>query len=180
MPKRKRRPAPAPVPALLDAPENRALIADLRERAALPSGPDDLTLGPWQLHTHPDLCSRLSELAPRHPVEAAYGLPVLAFEGVAAVVAAGLGLLLVRLPALPEGIEPGGPWPPLTDGEWRSVDAYPRNCARAEGDARLTALIREALVHARDLSRNRPRYRSSTGAENGWPEPPPVDHHGVP
>ncbi|MFE6868170.1 hypothetical protein ACFVFS_16595 [Kitasatospora sp. NPDC057692] len=158
MPKRKRHQASAPVPALLDAPENRALISHLREQATPPNGPNDLTLGPWQLHTHPDFCDRLSALAPRHPVEAAYGMPVLAFEGVAAVVAAGMGLLLVRLPALPEGVETGRPRPPLTDGEWRSVNGYPQNCTSAEGDARLTALIREALLHARDLSRNRPRY----------------------
>ncbi|MFF2348247.1 hypothetical protein ACFVVL_00570 [Kitasatospora sp. NPDC058115] len=158
MPKRKRRPAATPVPALLDAPENRALIAHLREQATPPDGPGDFTLGPWQLHTHPDLCDRLSELAPRHPVEGLYGMPVLTFEGVAAVVAAGLDTLLVRLPALPEGIEPARPRPPLTDGEWRAVKAYPSNCTGAEGTARLTALIREALVHARDLSRNRPRY----------------------
>ncbi|GAA1397514.1 hypothetical protein GCM10009639_35020 [Kitasatospora putterlickiae] len=157
MPKRKRN-RPAPVPALLDAPENRALIAHLREQATPPSGPDDLTLGPWQLHTHPDVCDRLRELAPRHPVDNAYGMPVLAFEGVAAVVAAGLGTLLVRLPSLPEGIEPARPRPPLTDGEWRTVNAYPHNCTSAEGTARLTALVREALLHARDLSRNRPRY----------------------
>ncbi|MFF7454482.1 hypothetical protein [Kitasatospora sp. NPDC008115] len=158
MPKRKRRPAPAPAPTLLDAPENRALVAHLREQATPPSGPGDYTLGPWQLHTHPDLCDRLSDLAPRHPVEGLYGMPVLAFEGVAAVVAAGLGTLLVRLPALPESIEPGRPMPPLTDGEWRSVDAFPQHCTLPEGIARLSALVREALVHARDLSRNRPRY----------------------
>ncbi|MFE7560134.1 hypothetical protein [Kitasatospora sp. NPDC057500] len=158
MPKRKRRPAPAPVPALLDAPENRALVAHLRERATLPSGPGDYTLGPWQLHTHPDLCDRLSELAPRHPVEALYGMPVLAFEGVAAAFAYGTSGLLVRLPALPEGIEPGPPRPALTDGEWRSVDPFPQNYTSTEGNARLTALVREALLHARDLSRNRPRH----------------------
>ncbi|MER7705046.1 hypothetical protein ABTX81_19395 [Kitasatospora sp. NPDC097605] len=158
MPKRKHRPAPAPVTALLDAPENRELVAHLREQAALPSGPGDYTLGPWQLHTHPDLCDRLSELAPRHPVEALYGMPVLAFEGVAAAFAYGTFGLLVRLPALPEGIEPGPPRPPLTDGEWRSVDPFPQNCTSTEGNARLTALVREALLHARDLSRNRPRY----------------------
>ncbi|WP_380283697.1 hypothetical protein [Kitasatospora purpeofusca] len=158
MPKRKRRPAPAPIPALTDVPENRALVAHLREQATPPSGPKDFKLGPWQLHTHPDLCDRLSELAPRHPVEGVYGMPALAFEGVVAVVAAGMGTLLVRLPALPEGIEPGHPRPPLTDGEWRSVHAYPQDCTSTEGTARLTALVREALLHARDLSRNRPRY----------------------
>ncbi|MER5355450.1 hypothetical protein ABT093_34630 [Kitasatospora sp. NPDC002551] len=149
---------PAPVPALPDLLENRALLAYFRERATLPSGPKDYRLGPWQLHTHPDFCDRLSELAPRHPVEGAYGVPVLAFEGVAAVVACGMSLLLVRLPVLPEDIEPGPPLPPLTDGEWRSVDGYPQDRPGAEGRARLTALVREALLHARDLSRNRPRY----------------------
>ncbi|MGW2543016.1 hypothetical protein ACWC5I_19610 [Kitasatospora sp. NPDC001574] len=149
-------PDPAPAPALPELPENRALLDYFRERSALPRGPDDLTLGNWHLHTHPDLCDRLSRLVPRHPVESAYGVPVLAFEGVAAVVACGMDILLVRLPTLPEGVEPAADLPPLTDGEWRSVSAWPQGPPSAGREARLVALLREALVHARDLSRNRP------------------------
>ncbi|MFB6889882.1 hypothetical protein ACFCX4_11270 [Kitasatospora sp. NPDC056327] len=143
-----------PLPEL---PENRALLAVLRLQATPPSGPGDFTIGAWQLHAHPDLQERMEALRPRHPVSCAYGMPVLAFEGVAAVVAWGQRLL-VRLPVLPEGVETSAPAPPLTGGGgWHPVDAWPQRTGHAEGTARLTALVDGALLHARDLGRGRRR-----------------------
>jgi hypothetical protein len=90
---------------LLDVPQNAALLDYLRGQASAPSGPDDYTLGAWQLHTHPDLIEVLRELAPGWPLTAAYGVPLLANEGIAAVVALGTDWLAVRIDRLPPGIE---------------------------------------------------------------------------
>ena len=59
---------------LPELPANAALITYLRSQASPPDGPGDYTLGPWQLHTHPDLISLLRSLAPDLPVTAAYGV----------------------------------------------------------------------------------------------------------
>ncbi|MFE6745361.1 hypothetical protein ACFVGM_05855 [Kitasatospora purpeofusca] len=157
MAKRRLGPGPAPVRALPELSENRALLAHFRERATPASGAKDHALGAWQLRTHPDHCEWLASLVPGHPLEGAYGLPVLAFEGVAAAVAVGTSGLLVRLPTLPQDIEPGPPVPPLTDGEWRSVPTVLAGPSSTDSEARIADLVRAALLHARDLSRNRPR-----------------------
>ncbi|MFB8174079.1 hypothetical protein ACFC60_39620 [Kitasatospora purpeofusca] len=163
MAKRRLGPGPAPVRALPELPENRALLAHFRERATPASGPKDHALGAWRLRTHPDNREWLASLVPGHPLEGAYGAPVLAFEGVAAAVAVGVRGLLVRLPALPEDIEPGHPVPPLTDGEWRSVPPEVPGLDGTDGEARIAELVRAALLHARDLSRNRPRHSGRQG-----------------
>lgn len=48
------------VQELPDVPQNAALLEYLREQASPPSGPDDYTLGPWQLRSHPNLITALS------------------------------------------------------------------------------------------------------------------------
>jgi hypothetical protein len=48
---------------LPELPANASLITYLRGQASPPDGPGDYTLGPWQLHTHPDLISLLRSLA---------------------------------------------------------------------------------------------------------------------
>src|SRR6202043_2078259 len=67
---------------LPDVPQNAALLDFLRGQASTPGGPDDYTLGAWQLHTHPDLIAELRELAPGWPLTDAYGVPLLANEGI--------------------------------------------------------------------------------------------------
>ncbi|MFD4905344.1 hypothetical protein [Kitasatospora purpeofusca] len=155
MAKRRSGPGPAPGRALPELAENRILLAYFRERATPPSRPEDRALGAWQLRTHPDHCEWLASLVPGHPVEGAYGVPVLAFEGVAAAVAIGTSGLLVRLPTLPADIEPGPAVRPLTDGEWRSVPTVLADLRSSESEARIAEVVRSALLHARDLSRNR-------------------------
>jgi hypothetical protein len=70
----------------------------LKERSPLPPGlVTGFWLRPevaWQLHTHPDLIGRLRDLAPGWPVTAAYGVAILAGEGIAAVVALGTDYLV--------------------------------------------------------------------------------------
>jgi len=99
---------PADVEPLLelpDLPHNAALLDYLRGQASPPSDPGDYTLGSWQLHTHPDLIAVLRELAPGWPLTAAYGVPLLAGEGIAAVVALGTDWLAVRIGHLPPEFE---------------------------------------------------------------------------
>ena len=98
-------PGPGPYAGEVEAPQelpdvaqNAALLDFLRGQASPPRGPDDYTLGAWQLHTHPDLIAELRKLAPGWPLTAAYGVPLLANEGIAAVAALGTDWLAVRLP----------------------------------------------------------------------------------
>jgi len=86
-----RRWAPPSLPGL---PQNAALLAYLRGQGTPPASPHDMALAEWQLHTHPDLEERLDRLAPRAGVvHGAYGVPVVAYEGVAAAAALGTSLL---------------------------------------------------------------------------------------
>ena len=41
------------------------------------------------MHAHPDLIGVLRDLAPGFPLTAAYGFPLLAWDGIAAIVALG-------------------------------------------------------------------------------------------
>ncbi|MFC1443169.1 hypothetical protein ABUW04_33525 [Streptacidiphilus sp. N1-10] len=158
---------PRTVPEL---PANTALLDFLRQQASPPSGPEDWTLGEWQLHTHPDLEGRLADLTPRERLHSptlttrtirahqerlhcAYGVPVLCYEGIAVAVAMGMRTLLVRLPALPENLKPGEPVPPLTDRDWQSVDPWQGHLITAEGNRRLTGLLRGAIAAARETLR---------------------------
>ncbi|MCX4993160.1 MULTISPECIES: hypothetical protein [unclassified Streptomyces] len=133
-------------------PRNAALLDFLRAQGCPPSGPDDYALGEWQLHTHPDLLDRLAELARRAPLHAAYGVPVLAREGVAAAAALGTSVLLVRLPAAPTDLEAGTPAPFLAGHGWQAVDAWQSGLPCAEGARRLSGAVRRALAGARDLA----------------------------
>src|SRR5215469_5936969 len=94
-----------PLQELPDLPQNASLLDFLRSQASPPSGPGGYALDAWQLHTHPDLMDRLCELAPGWPLAAAYGVPLLARDGVAAVVALGTSWLVARIASLPAGIE---------------------------------------------------------------------------
>ena len=90
---------------LPDVPQNAELLAFLREQASAPDGPGDYALGYWQLHAHPDLMERLRDLAPGWPLTAACGIPMLAGEGIAAVVALGTSWLAVRIGDLSPDVE---------------------------------------------------------------------------
>ncbi len=135
---------------LPDLPANASLIAYLRSQASPPSGAGDYTLGPWQLHTHPDLMSLLRSLAPDLPVTGAYGVPLLETEGVAAVVALGMDWLAVRVDELPPGIEADADEPPqglsIADG-WHVILAWQDNSQA------LTDLVSAALARAASLGR---------------------------
>jgi hypothetical protein len=100
---------------LPNLPQNAVLLDLLREQGVPQENGAYLYEG-WELHTHPDLVERLEDLAPRWPVVASFGVPVLAAKGIAAVAAWGTGMLLARLPEAPlEPLEPADPCPPLTD-----------------------------------------------------------------
>jgi hypothetical protein len=136
---------------LPELPANAALVAYLRRQAEPPDGPGDYTLGEWQLHTHPDLISRLRLLAPDWPVTAAYGVPLLASEGVAAVVAIGMDSLAVRIDELPPEIQAddrGTPWSSAAE-RWKFIDAW-------QNDRALRDLVSIALTRAASLALPKP------------------------
>ena len=130
---------------------NAALLAHLRAESAPPTGPEDYALGEWQLHTHPDLMSRLRELSLDEPLRAAYGVPVVAPDGVAAAVALGMRVLLLRLPVPPVGLKAQKPVASLADHGWHAVDAWQSDLRTLEGDHRLMTAIQDAVTHTRSL-----------------------------
>jgi hypothetical protein len=135
---------------LPDLPHNASLLDYLRSQASPPSGPGDYALGDWQLHTHPDMIDRLCELAPGWPLTAAYGVPLLASDGVAAVVALGTGWLAVRIDRLPaniETLEPDAAWT-FIGGDWHTVDPWQGELASADGTRVLRGLTSGALSYA--------------------------------
>lgn len=139
---------------LPDLPQNAVLLDLLREQG-VPQEHGDFVYEGWALHTHPDLVERLEHLAPQWPVLPTFGVPVLAAKGVAAVVAQGMGVLLVRLPeAPPEVLEPAAPCPPLTDpGQgWYTVSPWQSELPSAESMGLLSLLVQHALSYAASLS----------------------------
>ena len=139
---------------LPELPQNAELLNFLRQQASPPAGTDDYTLGPWQLHTHPDLLSRLRELAPGWPLTAAYGVPLLARQGIAAVVALGTDWLAVRIAELPPQVEAADPvpWWPFVPGDWHLISPWPDRLTRADSVRVLRALVSAALQYAGSLA----------------------------
>ena len=151
-----------PLQELPDLPQNASLLGFLRSQASPPSGPGDYALGAWQLHTHPDLIGRLSELAPGWPLTAAYGVPLLASEGIAAAVALGTDWLAVRIDPVPAGVEtcePAAAWT-FAGGDWHIVDPWQGQLSQAEGTRGLRGLVFGALSYAGSLAGKQPQQRS--------------------
>ncbi|MFD9541212.1 hypothetical protein [Streptomyces sp. NPDC060022] len=141
---------------LPDRPENTVLLDVLRGQGIAQAHGDYAYAG-WALHTHPDLVDRLEELAPHWPVLATFGIPVLAAKGVAAVVAWGMSILLVRLPeGPPEFLEAAEPCPPLTDpgNGWYAVCPWQSDLPLAESRRVLSTLAQHALSNAASLSKD--------------------------
>jgi hypothetical protein len=138
-----------PLLELPDLPQNAVMLGYLRGQASLPSDRDDYVLGSWQLHAHPDLIGVLRDLAQGWPLTAAYGVPLLACDGVAAVVALGTDFLAVRMDELPAGVEadedPAPEWSFIGQG-WHVVALW------QNGEHALRELVAAALAHAGDLA----------------------------
>jgi hypothetical protein len=143
-----------PLLELPDLPQNAALLEFLREQASPPSGPGDYTLGSWQLHTHPDLIGRLCGLAPGWPITAAYGVAILACEGIAAVVALGTDYLVVRVDRLPAGVDTENPAPQwsFARGSWHVISPLQSQLTGAEAERILSEMVSAAIAHAASLS----------------------------
>ena len=147
---------------LPDLTQNASLLGFLRGQASPAKLGRADPLGAWEMHTHPDLMERLCELAPGWPLTAAYGVPLLAGEGVAAVVALGTGWLAVRIDLLPVGItslEPAPAWT-FAGGDWHIVDPWQGQLSTAYGTRVLRGLVRAALSYAAGLAGKRPHDRS--------------------
>src|SRR5215469_10272712 len=148
---------------LPDLPQNGSLLGFLRGQVSPPSGPGRAyALGDWELHTHPDLMDRLCELAPGWPLTAAYGVPLLASEGVAAVVALGTGWLAVRIDRLPASVmtlESAPAWT-FAGGDWYIVDPWQGQLSAADGTRVLRGLVSGALSYAASLVGRQAQQRS--------------------
>jgi hypothetical protein len=155
------------VEPLLQLPElshNAALLDYLRNQARPPRGPDDYALGEWQLHTHPDLMAGLRSCAPGWPLTAAYGVPVLAAEGIAAVVALGTDWLIIRLGHLPPGVHTEDSEHPewtFVTGDWHVISPVQDELPGAEYARTCRQLVTDALAHAAMLARDDPTRRRS-------------------
>jgi hypothetical protein len=145
-------PSVEPLLPLPDLPQNASLLEFLRYQSRPPSGPGDYTLGSWQLHTHPDLMERLRELAPGWPLTAAYGVPMLARDGIAVLVALGTDWLALRIGQLPPWVQTKDPAPAWTfaGGDWHIISPW-RTGLGAEGDRKLRELVAAALADAASL-----------------------------
>ncbi len=146
-----------PLRELPDLPLNAALLEFLRSQARPPTGPGDYTLGSWQLHTHPDLMATLRDLAPRLPLTAAYGVPLLASGGIAAVVALGTDWLLVRSDSLPPDVETEEPashpeWSFIRDG-WHVLSPVQSRLPGADTASTRSSVVSAALAYAASLAR---------------------------
>ena len=153
-----------PLLELPDLPLNGSLLGFLRSQASWPSDPlgRAYALGTWELHTHPDLMKRLCELAPGWPLTAAYGVPLLASEGVAAVVALGSGWLAVRIGRLPANVmtlESAPAWT-FAGGDWHIVDPWQGQLSAADGTRVLRGLVSGALSYAASLVGKQAQQRS--------------------
>jgi hypothetical protein len=135
-----------PLAELPETPPNAALLA-LLKRDAIPAR-SSYRLGVWELRTHPDLMDRLQELAPDRAMLTAYGMPLFAEAGVAAVVAMGTGTLFLRLPQDPAALGLAGALSPFELPGWYGVDAWQSALPSAEGRSRLSALVFRACTHA--------------------------------
>jgi hypothetical protein len=141
---------------LPEVPQNAVILEYLRGQASPPSGPRDYTLGPWQLHTHPDLVEELQGLAPGWRLTAAYGVPLLACEGIAAVAALGTDWLAVRVDRLPPGVQTeddlAPEWLSLVRGGWHILSPVQDQLPPGDVGPTLRKLASVALAHASSLA----------------------------
>jgi hypothetical protein len=146
-------PGVEPLLPLPDLPQNASLLEFLRAQSRPRSGPDDYTLGFWQLHTHPDLMERLCDLAPGWPLTAAYGIPLLARDGIAVLVALGTHRLALRIRQLPPWVqtEDAAPTWAFAGGDWHIISPWQAQLG-AEGDRKLRGLVAAALADAGRLA----------------------------
>jgi hypothetical protein len=141
--------SPGDLPELPELPANAVLLTYLRGQADLADGSGDYVLGAWELHTHPDLISRLRFLAPDWPMTNAYGVPLLESAGVAAVVALGMDWLAVRTDRLPPEIQAvkRARWRSFLGKDWQIIDAW-------QDDRALRDLVSAALTRAAGVARS--------------------------
>jgi len=144
-----------PLLELPELPQNAALLDYLRNQARPPSGADDYPLGDWQLHTHPDLMARLRNCAPGWPLTAAYGVPILAADGIAAVVALGTDWLIIRLRHLPPEVHTEDSEHPdwtFVAGDWHVISPVQDELPGTQHARAIRQLVNDAVAHAATLA----------------------------
>ena len=98
----------------------------------------------------------LQALAPGWPLTAAYGIPLLASEGIAAVAAFGTDFLAVRIDHLPPGIETEDDqhpqWLPFIRDGWHIITPWQDRLPPGQTGPTLSKLAAAALAHAASLA----------------------------
>ncbi len=138
------------IDALEAVPENRPVLAALRGQAE--PARSEYRLGSFELHTHPDVCERLDQVAQGGRVVGVYGLCARAGRaGAVFAIGMGTGSIALRLPDGPAReavLANGGRLEPGFGPGWVVADAWLSEVPRAPGTSLLAAWVEAARVAA--------------------------------
>jgi len=111
---------------------------------------------------------------PSWPVTEAYGVPLLACEGIAAVVALGTDFLVVRVDSLPPEVDtkdPAPEWSFVHEG-WHVISPWQSRLPGADAEHAVKGLVSAALTHAARLAQaqrqGRPPQPASHSPLTDW------------
>ena len=131
-------------------PENHQVLANLRQSAEPASS--EYRLGAFELHTHPDVCERLDQVARDSRSVGVYGCCARATRG-SVLYAIGRGTTTIAL-RLPDGpvreavLAHGGRLAPELGIDWVAADVWLSEVPRAGGTALLVAWVEAARLAA--------------------------------
>jgi len=131
-------------------PENRLVLAWLRPLAE--AARSEYRMGRFEMHTHPDVCERLDQLARGGRAVGAYGLCARAARG-GVLYALGMGTSSIAL-RLPDGhareavLANGGRIDPDLGPDWVLADAWLSTLSGADGSSLLAAWVEAARLAA--------------------------------
>lgn len=140
-------------------PENHEILAFLRKQAIplTPAKRSPWDIDDFELHTHPDLCDRLQEVAstlPEKCIAALYGCPIfVAKNGIIFAVAIGTSSLKFRLSAsdAEQAYELGGQADNGLGKKWVAFDAWQSDLPTRQWIGDLKFWCEQAYHHASEI-----------------------------
>jgi len=133
---------------LTDVPANEPVIRHLRSQAT-PGHDDSWDLQGWELHVHPDLSERFAQLSPTGvDLTPAYGVHVLAAQGIAAGFVQGTSCLFLRLPVEPTQVAQSLSSAIFAAPDWYAVDPWQSDVSTEAGLRMLRTLTKTAYRFA--------------------------------